>query len=184
MIKSIPNILTILRIIAIPIIISTFYIDNNVAVWIAVSMFVFASITDFLDGYLARVLSAHSALGKCFDPIADKLLIVSIIVMLIHKQIIDNLNVLPAIAIICREILVSGMREFLSQTNISIPVSNLGKWKTAFQMLSVLLLLLSSKNNIGINENVVFLGLLLLWISAVLTIITGYNYFKAGIHHF
>lgn len=181
MIKSIPNILTISRIIVIPLIIGSFYIEKSLVSWVAASLFVLASITDFLDGYLARAWSVQSSFGRFLDPIADKLLVVSVILMLVYSDTIVGWQIFPAIAIVCREILVSGLREFLAELNVSIPVSRLGKIKTAFQMLALFALLLV----IG-NEDMQYatiIGEVAIWIAAILTTITGYAYLQAGLKH-
>jgi cardiolipin synthase (CMP-forming) len=185
--KNIPNILTITRILIIPLIIISFYICGNIKISsidyklsniIGALLFLIACITDFLDGFLARKLSLHSNLGRLLDPIADKLLVGATILMLVH---FDRASILPSIAIICREILVSGLREFLAEVRVSIPVSNLAKFKTFLQMLAIFILLFTGDGS-GVKE-LDFLGNIALWLAAGLTIITGYVYLKASLKH-
>ncbi len=188
--KNLPNILTLSRIVIIPILIASFYIEGRTYHWVAASLFMLASVTDFFDGYLARLLKAQSNLGRFLDPIADKLLVASAILMLVHFSDIGRYDIIPAIAILCREILVSGLREFLAQTNVSVPVSHLAKIKTAVQMVAIFLLLLGVEGpsfqeveTITELNLTVFTGRILLWVSAILTIVSGYAYLKAGILH-
>jgi len=188
--KNLPNILTISRIVIIPILIASFYIEGRMYHWVAASLFLLASVTDFFDGYLARLWKAQSSLGQFLDPIADKLLVAAAILMLVHFDGIGRYDIIPAIAILCREILVSGLREFLAETNVSMPVTSLAKIKTAVQMTAIFLLLLGVEGptieevetitTITLTE---LLGRIFLWISAGLTIITGYAYLKAGLKH-
>jgi len=188
--KHIPNILTLSRIIIIPILIASFYIEGRMYHWVAASLFLLASITDFFDGYLARIMKVQSSLGTFLDPIADKLLVAAAILMLVHFDDIGRYDIIPAITILCREILVSGLREFLAQINVSIPVSRLAKFKTAVQMAAIFLLLLGVEGpsfaevelytEITLTELV---GRTCLWIAAALTVITGYAYLKSGLKH-
>jgi CDP-diacylglycerol--glycerol-3-phosphate 3-phosphatidyltransferase len=188
--KHLPNILTVSRIVIIPILIASFYIEGKMYHFVAASLFMLASITDFFDGYFARLWKVQSNLGRFLDPIADKLLVAAAILMLVHFQYVGKFGIIPAIAILCREIAVSGLREFLAEVRVSVPVSNLAKIKTGFQMTAIFLLLLGIEGpsfeqvetitKITLTE---LLGQIFLWISAVLTIITGYAYFKAGIKH-
>lgn len=188
--KNIPNILTFSRIVMIPILIASFYIEGRMYHWVAASLFLLASVTDFFDGYLARTWKATSNLGRFLDPIADKLLVAAAILMLVHFEGIGRYDIIPAIAILCREILVSGLREFLAQINVSVPVSNLSKIKTAVQMIAIFLLLLgvegpSFEQVEAITETNLteFLGRILLWASSILTLITGYAYLRSGLKH-
>ena len=178
MLKHIPNFLTLSRVVSIPLILIFYSIGGKYGEIISASLFFLACFTDFLDGYLARKFSIQSRMGSFFDPIADKLLVGSIIVLLVHHNKVD---LFPAIAIVCREILVSGLREFLSDIRVSIPVSSLGKVKTAFQMVAIFMLLLGSKQSgfIYLDE----LGRVVLWIASVITLLTGYVYLKSGLKH-
>lgn len=173
--KNVPNLLTISRAFAIPAIILSFYIENKYAGLITISIFVFACITDFFDGYLARAWKVQSKFGKLFDPIADKLIVVSTIIMLIYKQKINDFTIVPSIIIICREILVSGLREFLIATNVSLPVSKAGKIKTFLQMVAVVALIMNDYYMIQ------YTGAICLWVAAIITVWSGYNYSLAGI---
>lgn len=188
--SNIPNILTIFRIILIPIIIASFYLEQDLFHFVAAGLFILASVTDFFDGFLARTLEATSSFGKFLDPIADKLLVASIILMLVSFDYIKDYDIIAATSILCREILVSGLREHLAQLNISVPVSNLSKIKTATQMVAIFLLLLGVQGpsfaeveQITDINTTVLVGRILLWISAILTVITGYAYLKAGLKH-
>lgn len=173
MIKEIPNFLTLSRIFLIPVVVLSFYLEGKLANYIAASIFIFASITDFFDGYLARVLKAQSNFGRMLDPIADKLLVASTLMMLVH---FDRAPVIPTIAILCREILVSGLREYLAELKVSLPVSKLGKVKTAMQMVAIIILLLGNK--ILPIPYIDTIGEVVLWGAAILTLITGYIYWK------
>ncbi|WP_395462634.1 CDP-diacylglycerol--glycerol-3-phosphate 3-phosphatidyltransferase [Wolbachia endosymbiont of Cantharis cryptica] len=173
--KNLPNLLTISRALAIPAIILSFYIESRYANLITISIFIFACITDFFDGYLARAWKVQSKFGRLFDPIADKLIVVSTIIMLIYKQKINDYTIVPSIIIICREILVSGLREFLIATNVSLPVSKAGKIKTFLQMVAVVALIM---NDYEVTQ---YMGVICLWVAAIITMWSGYNYILAGI---
>lgn len=188
MLRNLPNLLTYFRILIIPLLIGSFYIEGRLYHWVAASLFLAAGISDFFDGYLARLMKTQSNLGKFLDPIADKLLVAAALLMLVHFNDIGRYDIIPAIAILCREILVSGLREFLGQANVSVPVTNLAKIKTALQMLAIGLLLWGVEGpNIAEVEKITeitlteFVGRVLLWVSGILTIITGYAYLKAGL---
>lgn len=174
---SIPNLLTLARVFVIPVFIAAFWLEGTTANWVAFSIFAFASVTDFFDGYLARRLNEVSAFGRFLDPIADKLLVAAALLMLVELRTINGIHILPAVVILCREIVVSGLREYLAEVQISIPVSQLAKWKTAAQMIAIAVLLVGAAGPFG----TLTVGLALLWISAVLTIITGYDYLRAGV---
>lgn len=179
--KKIPNILTSLRIILIPILISTFYFDSKIAHYLVVLIFIFASVTDYFDGFLARAWSVQSSFGKVLDPIADKLLVVSTLMMMVDRDIAP---VLPTLVILCREILVSGMREYLAElkVKVSVPVSHLAKIKTATQMIAIIILLLGEKVTGIPYANII--GKILIWTASILTVITGYEYLRQGMRHF
>ncbi|MBN8827145.1 MAG: CDP-diacylglycerol--glycerol-3-phosphate 3-phosphatidyltransferase [Sphingobacteriia bacterium] len=174
-IKSLPNILTLSRIVVIPIIVGLFYLDFRT---LCAILFLYASVTDFLDGYFARAWSMQTNLGRALDPIADKLLVGAVIIALLDNSQID---VFPSLAIICREILVSGLRELLAELRISVPVSNLAKIKTAVQMSALFLLVLGQEG--GGHIIIPILGRIAIWIAAILTLITGYAYVKSGVEH-
>ena len=196
--KNLPNILTSIRIAIIPILILAFYIPGLTANIIASTLFAIAGITDYFDGYFARSMKAQSNFGKCLDPIADKLIVIVAIVMLISFSNNDPWILIPGLIIICREVLVSGLREFLAELHVGIPVSKLAKYKTAVQMVAITLLLLGEKGSIyavyywfgGLVEMsakyvivsfVVYVGKILFCASAFLTVITGYAYFRVGL---
>jgi len=177
-IKKIPNILTVSRIVIIPLVLICLYFQTKFSNQLAAILFIIAGITDFFDGYLARAFESQSRLGRFLDPIADKLLVVACLVVLVHYE---RAAILPTLAIICREILVSGLREFLAEINVSVPVSKTAKIKTGMQMLALVLLLLGE---IGSGYHFVdILGSMLLWIAAALTLFTGYAYLQAGLKH-
>tara|TARA_B100000700_G_scaffold326993_1_gene440186 strand:+ start:948 stop:1535 length:588 start_codon:yes stop_codon:yes gene_type:complete len=185
MIKKIPNILTIGRIIIVPIFVLSFYIPGVVGDLVPFFLFILASFTDFLDGLLARMYKEESKLGELLDPIADKILVAAALVLLVMNGIIKNYEVIAAIIILTREILISGLREFLAKkTEITVPVSSLSKFKTFIQMLSIALLLTGDTGNKIINfqdYNAQTIGIVLLWIASFLTLYTGYDYLRKGI---
>tara|TARA_B100000686_G_C16607061_1_gene871768 strand:+ start:137 stop:724 length:588 start_codon:yes stop_codon:yes gene_type:complete len=182
---KIPNILTIGRIIIVPIFVLSFFIPGIVGDLVPFFLFILASFTDFLDGLLARLYKEESKLGELLDPIADKILVAAALVLLIMNGIIKNYEVIAAIVILTREILVSGLREFLAKRKeASLPVSSLAKFKTFIQMLSIAMLLTGETGNKIINfqdYNAQTIGIILLWISAFLTLYTGYDYLRKGI---
>ncbi|WP_068086293.1 CDP-diacylglycerol--glycerol-3-phosphate 3-phosphatidyltransferase [Polycladidibacter stylochi] len=179
---ALPNVLTYLRILAVPAVVIAFYFPGHTARWVAFFIFAFAAITDFFDGYLARAWKQQSSLGKMLDPIADKLLVSVCLLILTWKGTIGSVSVIAALIILCREILVSGLREFLAALQVSVPVTKLAKWKTTTQLLALGFLLVGPAGNI-ILPKTTEIGITLLWISAILTIYTGYDYFKASIGH-
>ena len=181
MLKHIPNILTISRVLVIPIlvVIMSFDLHNVLSAKIAAVLFIYACVTDFLDGFLARVFKAGSSFGKVLDPIADKILIASIMIILVHQKKVDFL---PTIAIVCREILVSGLREFLAKVRVSLPVSRLAKFKTAIQMIAIFILLLGNEGSGFPSMN--FIGRMVIWVAAGLTLFTGYAYLKASYKYY
>tara|TARA_B100001996_G_scaffold303407_1_gene244215 strand:- start:10 stop:603 length:594 start_codon:yes stop_codon:yes gene_type:complete len=182
---KIPNILTIGRIIIVPIFVLSFFIPGIVGDLVPFFLFVLASFTDFLDGLLARLYKEESKLGELLDPIADKILVSAALVLLVMNGIIKNYEVIAAIVILTREILISGLREFLAKRkNLSVPVSSLSKFKTFIQMLSIAMLLTGETGNKIINfqdYNAQTVGIILLWVAAFLTIYTGYDYLRKGI---
>ena len=182
---KIPNILTIGRIIIVPIFVISFFIPGIVGDLVPFFLFVLASFTDYLDGFLARLYKEESKLGELLDPIADKILVAAALVLLVMNGIIKNYEVIAAIVILAREILISGLREFLAKRKeASLPVSSLAKFKTFIQMLSIAMLLTGETGNKIINfqdYNAQTIGIILLWISAFLTLYTGYDYLRKGI---
>ena len=183
---KIPNILTIGRIILVPIFVITFYIPGFLGDLIPFFIFLLASFTDFLDGLLARLYKEESKLGELLDPIADKIIVATALVLLVMNNIIENYEVIAAIIILTREILISGLREFLAKAQVSMPVSGLAKFKTFIQMFAIAILLTGESGNGLINfqdYNAHTIGIILLWLSAILTLYTGYDYVKKGIDH-
>ena len=181
---KIPNILTIGRIIIVPIFVISFFVPGVVGDLVPFFLFVLASFTDLLDGFLARLYKEESRLGELLDPIADKILVASALILLVMNGIIKNYEVIAAIIILTREILISGLREFLAIGKIKLPVSNLAKLKTFLQMFSIAILLTGETGNKIINfqdYNAQTIGLILLWLAAVLTLYTGYDYLAKGI---
>lgn len=179
--RNLPNYLTYFRIAVIPALIVVFFLREYVGNWcyyLAAGLFIIASITDWLDGYVARIWQAQSKVGRFLDPIADKLLVATALLLLVSYE---HADILPAIAIVCREILVSGLREFLAEIRVGVPVSRLAKWKTGVQMTAISLLLLGKGGPDWLHAEL--LGSILLWIAAILTLTTGYVYLKTGWKH-
>ena len=183
---KIPNILTIGRIVLVPVFVITFYIPGFLGDLIPFFIFVLASFTDFLDGLLARLYKEESKLGELLDPIADKIIVAAALVLLVMNDIIRNYEVIAAIIILTREILISGLREFLAKSQVSMPVTGLAKFKTFIQMFAIAILLTGESGNRLINfqdYNAQTIGIILLWLSAFLTLYTGYEYLRKGIDH-
>lgn len=178
--KNLPNYLTIARIVAIPAIVMTFYFeDSKFAHRIGAIIFVLASITDFFDGYLARKLDLISSFGQMFDPIADKVLVGCVMLMLVKDGLADEI---PCLLILAREFTVAGLREFLAQVRVSVPVTQLAKLKTTIQMIAITMLILGSTGSgIALVE---IIGHICLWVAAILTLVTGFSYLKASSKYF
>lgn len=178
---SLPNLLTMSRIVVIPLLVASFYIDSPETRWVALGLFSIAGISDFFDGWLARRWNQVSSLGRFLDPIADKLLVASVLMMLVAFNRVSEWSVLPAVVILGRELLVSGLREFLAELRVGLPVTRLAKWKTAFQMLALPVLLVGDAAPEWLPAKPV--GEVFLWVAAALTMITGWDYLKAGLAH-
>ena len=181
-----PNYLTIGRIIIVPFFVLAYYLPGFYGDIIPFTLFVVASFTDFLDGLLARLYKEESKLGELLDPIADKIIVATALILLVMDGTIKNYEVIAAIIILTREILISGLREFLAKGKIKLPVSSLAKLKTVLQMVSIALLLSGDTGNKIINfqdYNAQTIGIILLWLSAALTLFTGYEYMRKGIDH-
>ena len=176
---NLPNLLTISRIVVIPVIFLSLYIHSFVWTMFVAMLFVAAAVTDYFDGYLARCRNETSAFGRLLDPIADKLLVASALVVILAKpgMVWSDLSYIPAFIILCREILVSGLREFLREVNVGLPVTRLAKWKTGFQMTALSMMLF---HGFWIWP---YVGEFLLWIAAALTFITGYQYFQKSLNY-
>lgn len=180
---NLPNILTYGRLLAVPLVVGLlFWPGNGKERWWAVAIFAIAGITDYLDGYFARAYSQQSALGRMLDPIADKLLIAACLLMLVADGTIRGVAIWAAVIILCREILVSGLREFLAELKVGVPVSKVAKWKTTVQIFAVGFLIAGDAGE-TVLPGTKIIGLVLLWISAALTLYTGWDYFKAGLVH-
>jgi CDP-diacylglycerol--glycerol-3-phosphate 3-phosphatidyltransferase len=181
MLFNLPNLLTLSRIFAVPLIVGAFFVDDPSASLTAFIVFCVAGITDFFDGYLARAQGLTSKLGQFLDPIADKLMVAAVIIMLVGIDRITGVHVIAAVIIMCRELLVSGLREFLAELKVSVPVTSLAKWKTTLQMVALGALILEGA---GIDVlPALEVGLISLWLAAGLTLITGYDYLRAGLRH-
>ncbi len=178
---NIPNLLTMFRVWAIPAIVITFFFNNATAAWIGVVLFALAGISDYMDGYLARHLNQLSRFGRILDPIADKLLVGSILLMLAWTARLGDWGIIPATIILCREILVSGLREFLAEIKVGCPVTKLAKWKTTCQMTALPMLMVAEPIFSGSFSTPLFIfGQFALWGAALLTVMTGYDYWKSG----
>ena len=178
---SLPNLLTLSRILAIPIVVASFYISGDYARWFACALFSAAGVTDWLDGHMARRWSQQSELGRFLDPIADKLLVAATLFMLVATDRLAAGAFLPALVILCREILVSGLREYLAELRVGLPVSKLAKWKTGIQMVAIGVLIVGDAGPAVLP--VAAIGEALLWVAALLTLVTGYDYLRAGLAH-
>ena len=183
---KIPNILTIGRIIIVPVFVISFFLPGLFGDLIPFFLFVLASFTDYLDGLLARLFKEETRLGELLDPIADKIIVAAALILLVMNETIKSYEVIAAIIILTREILISGLREFLAKVKISMPVTGMSKLKTFLQMLSISILLTGESGNKIINfqdYNAQTIGIILLWLSAFLTLYTGYDYLVKGIDH-
>ena len=176
------NILTMSRIAAIPAIVGLLLAPGLVLHWIALALFIIACVTDWFDGYVARRLDQVSPLGRFLDPIADKLVVAAVLLILVSIGHIDGWSILAALVILCREILVSGLREFLAELRVGVPVSMLAKWKTTVQMVALGFLIVAKPES-EVPINAMLIGEILLWIAAVMTVITGYDYMTIGLKH-
>lgn len=186
---NIPNLLTYGRIVAVPLIVLCFFVEGKLqssdfARWTALVIFIVASVTDFFDGYLARIWNQTSNIGRMLDPIADKLLVSTCLLLMAAdtEKTIAGWSLWAAIIILCREILVSGLREYLAELKVSVPVTRIAKWKTTVQMLALAFLLAGPAGD-KVLPYTTQLGIFLLWVAALLTIYTGYDYFRAGLKH-
>jgi cardiolipin synthase len=180
---SLPNVLTYLRIAAVPAFVACLtLLEGPLARQMAFAFFIGACITDWLDGYLARAWQQQSALGRMLDPIADKLLVGTALLMLVHDNTIDGHSIWAAVIVLCREILVSGLREYLAELNVKVHVTWLAKWKTTMQMVALAILLIGptlTPYHVGLTQ----VGIGFLWLAALLTLWTGYDYLKSALRH-
>ena len=180
---NLPNVLTYSRVLAVPVVVGLlFWPEDFWSRWMALAVFVAAAVTDYFDGYLARVYAQQSVLGRMLDPIADKLLVAACLLMLVADEAIVGVSLWAAIIILCREVLVSGLREYLAELKVGMPVSRVAKWKTALQLVAIGFLIAGPAGE-PILPGTPTIGLVLLWAAAALTIYTGWDYLKAGVEH-
>jgi cardiolipin synthase len=185
---ALPNLLTYARIAAVPVVVLCLYFqevprNGEWLRWVALAVFIAAGVTDILDGYLARKWGALSSFGRMLDPIADKLLVSASLLMLVSDGTIRGWSIFAAVVILCREILVSGLREYLAELNVRVEVTWLAKWKTTVQLIAVGFLIAGDAGDVVFWGMVTPVGLSLLWLSALLTLYTGWDYFRAGVRH-
>jgi cardiolipin synthase len=178
---NLPNLLTLSRIMIIPLVVAAFFFDSTAMRWTACALFAAAGITDFFDGYIARRANMVSRVGRFLDPIADKLLVASVLLMLVAFHRVGPVSYLPALVILLREIMVSGLREFLAELRVSVPVTKLAKAKTTVQMLALGFLIVGDFAPAWIPAQII--GEIGLWFAALITLITGYDYLRAGLRH-
>ena len=181
MVFTLPNLLTMSRIAVIPLLVAACYLPSPWGEWTSWALFALAGVTDYLDGHFARRFKQMSAFGRFLDPIADKLLVAITLMMLVAFNRLSTPALIPALVILAREILVSGLREFLAGLRVSVPVSRLAKWKTGIQMVAIGVLLIGNAGPGFLPMS--FIGEGLLWIAALLTLITGYDYLRHGLKH-
>src|SRR5271165_3375308 len=180
---SLPIILTYARVAAVPLVAGLlFWPREPWARWTALAIFIAAALTDFFDGYLARAWAQQSSLGRMLDPIADKLLVSAVILMLAADQTISGVTLWAAIVILCREILVSGLREYLAELRVPMPVTAVAKWKTTVQLIALGFLIVGPSGEAMLPSSTT-IGIVLLWIAAILTLYTGWDYMKASYDH-
>lgn len=184
---TLPNLLTLSRIFAVPILVFLLWRPLPIDYAVTFVLYCIVGITDYFDGYLARAQGRISRLGQFLDPIADKIMVAAVLMMLISSRKanpvpeIDGLNIIPALVILLREIIVSGLREYLAPLNVSVPVSRLAKWKTTLQLVALGALILggAAPHSPWVHE----VGIISLWVAAALTLVTGYDYLRIGIKH-
>jgi len=177
---NLPNILTLSRIAAIPLVVACFWLEHGWAQWLSAGLFAAACITDWFDGYFARRYAQISRFGRFLDPIADKLLVAAALVMLVNSGQLRGIHVLAALIILAREILVSGLREFLAGASVSVPVTFMAKIKTAVQLVAIGAMILGPIAERWVPGSLA-LSYTALWVAAALTVWTGYAYFRAGL---
>lgn len=183
MLTNLPNILTYSRIIAIPVVVVLLFIPAPLGNWLAFTVYTYACVTDFFDGYLARAWHQQSNLGRFMDPIADKLLVAGVLLMMVAIDRIGGLTILPAAVILCREIVVSGLREFLAEIRVGMPVSRMAKWKTTIQMLTLGFLIVGGAGPDFGPLSTTEIGVIGLWAAAALTLVTGFDYLMTGLRY-
>ena|SRR5205085_3554734 len=180
--SSLPNSLTISRIALVPLFVAAFFLPGDPGRWIVFVLFCLAGLTDAVDGMIARKLKAESSLGRMLDPIADKLIVSAALLMLTADRTLQGIHLVPALVILCREILVSGLREFLAGADVSLPVTRVAKMKTVVQMVAIAALIATTASE-RMLPGVTGIALFGLWVAAALTLYTGYAYLRAGLVH-
>ena len=178
---TLPNLLTLSRIVAMPVLVALLWRPLPADYAVAFVLYVLVAVTDYFDGYLARAQGAVSRLGIFLDPIADKIMVAAVIVMLVFTRTLDGWPVVAGLVILIREIAVSGLREFLAELRVSMPVSQLAKWKTTFQLVALGALILSGA--LPAEPAILWIGLFSLWMAAGLTLVTGWDYLRVGLKH-
>lgn len=181
MLTSLPNMLTLSRIAVIAPVTALFYVHESWAAWTALGLYTYACVTDYVDGWLARAWEQESAIGKFLDPIADKLLVSAVLVMVVAADRLTGLSVLPAVIILLREVLVSGLREYLATLNVGVPVTRMAKWKTGIQMFALGFLIVGEYGPQG--WPVLAIGEIGIWAAGALTFVTGLDYSIVGFRH-
>ena len=180
---NLPNMLTYGRVAAVPVVVALlFWPQAEWADWTALGLFALAAITDFFDGYLARAWHQQSSMGRMLDPIADKLLVAAALLMLCANGTLAGANIWAAVVILCREILVSGLREYLAELRVAVPVTRVAKWKTTAQLVALGFLIAGPAADRAIPGSHLA-GVALLWIAAMLTLYTGWDYMRASYQH-
>lgn len=182
MLRHLPNILTVSRIVLLPVLIGLFFVAGPVAAWSALAIYIFCAVTDFFDGYLARKYGSISGFGTFLDPISDKIFVAALLLALATFDRLDGFWMIPAIVILGREFLISGLREYLGPQNVKVPVSRLAKWKTGLQMTALGFLVIGDYGDALVPETLL-IGQFLLTVAAIITLVTGWNYLKVGFRH-
>lgn len=175
---NLPNTLTFLRILAVPVIVALLLVGGGTARGAAFILFILAAVTDYLDGYLARRMSTQTSLGRLLDPIADKVLVGAVLLTLAGIGSLGKLALIPAVLILCRELVVTGLREFMAEHGTTLHVTQLAKWKTMVQLVALAILILGDAGPPAIPVQEI--GIAGLWLAALLTVITGYDYAAAS----
>lgn len=181
--RNLPNLLTIGRLLSLPLLVAMMLLDSVWAAWAALAIYTLGCLTDWLDGYIARKFRMESAFGKFLDPVADKVFVATVLIALQANGHLPWWGCIPVILILCREFLVSGLREFFGPRNITFPVSNLAKWKTTIQMFSLGFLIMGEHGEAVYPLNIET-GYVLLLAATILTLMTGWSYLKEGAKHF
>lgn len=180
---NLPNLLTLSRVVTAPLVCALLLVDTGIGTWLALAFYVYACVTDFLDGYVARRTRQQSHFGRMLDPIADKLLVACVLFVLVGIGRLTDLHMVPALVILSREIVVSGLREYLARLNVGVPVTRLAKWKTMVQMVAIGFLVVGDDGPPIGGLTPTEIGLFGIWSAALLTFVTGYDYLRAALGH-